>query len=173
MRVFGETAGGALFLTALCVLTHALYPILLFVVTRQIFVDSVVPLAVGLIAIAVPHFPPMIHIENIYLVDLMLLSFILTWRLSDHGLSSGHHALFAGLLGGICTLLNAATVVVWFPWIGHLYCRSGIRGRRLLTSVSLFLVSFSGSARECGGTPILWGFLFGGVPGPAAPPGCQ
>lgn len=141
-RFFGETTAGALFLTAFCLLAHILYPILLFLLVRHIFDDAAVPLAVGATAIVVPHVPPMIQVETIYLVDLLLLSFLLTLRMAVSGSSRSRQAVLAGLLGGICTLLNASAVVIWLLWAGYLHKRAGGRGRQLYTSAFLFLVSF-------------------------------
>ena len=58
------------------------------------------------------------------------------------GSSRSRQAVFAGFLGGICTLLNASAVVIWFLWIGYLYLRAGVRGRQLYISAFLFLGAF-------------------------------
>lgn len=142
LRILGETSSAALFLTVSCVLMHALYPVFLFLFARHLFSDHAVPMAAAVTAIAIPHFPPMIHVETIYLVNALLVSFVLTWRWLDSEPPFDHHAIFEGILAGLCTLLNAAAIVIWFTWIGYLYWRKQVRGRQLYAACAILTASF-------------------------------
>lgn len=142
MRLFGETPSAAVLLTLLCLLMQTLYPILLFSFTQRIFSSFATAVATAAAAIVIPHFPPMIHVETLYLVNMLLISFVVTWRLRNAKASSSHHAIIEGILGGVCTLLNAAAVVIWIMWIAFLYWRRKIRGRNFYASVAILTASF-------------------------------